>query len=338
MKNLILAVFLLFSTAAFSCHESYITLVSAPTSIGGGQYSTTVQICIGQTVNWGGTFDFTVTLTGANIVSYAPTTLSNTYGAYTTATCSGPNCFMGTCTSITANAGSSQAGNTVTYTTTSSTPAGYPLVPDDVEQCGGNPTSHCFNFTFVSDAYPTSIVIAGNVEMYRPRVCNAVCGHSNTYANGPCNGSYDPAMTYTFGAPLPIELIDFYGYNYDGINNLTWVTASEINNDYYMVETSTDAHTWYVIGTMDGAGNSNTGIIYDFDHENYLDSINYYRLTQVDFDGRRETFKIISIDNRITPKVLKKTINFFGQEVNEFEKGLLIEIYTDGTVKKIFRE
>lgn len=339
MKKLLLGLlFTLTTLLSFACHESYTTLVSGPTAIGGGQYSTTVQFCIGQTVNWGGTFDFTVTLNGANFVSYSPTTLSNTYGAYTTASCSGPNCFMGTCTSITANAGSSQAGNVITYTTTSSSPAGYPLVPDDVEQCGGNPTSYCFNFTFISDAYPTSISLAGNVEMYRPRVCNTICGHSSTYPGGPCNGSYEPAMTYTFGLPLPIELIDFYGVNRDEVNHLSWVTASESNNDYFMIENSIDGYSWYTIGTHKGAGNSNTGIVYDFDHADYKDSLNYYRLTQVDFDGRRETFKTITVDNRVKPKKVVRTVDLMGRNVDEYYDGIIIIIYDDGSAEKILRK
>lgn len=321
-----------------ACHESYTTLVSAPTSIGGGQYSTTVQFCIGQTVNWGGSFDFTVTLNGANIVSYSPSTLSNTYGAYTTATCSGPNCFMGTCTSITANSGSVQAGNTITYTTTSSTPAGYPLVPDDVEQCGGNPMSYCFNFTFVSDGYPTSITMAGNLEMYRPRVCNTVCGHSSTYAGGPCNGTYEPALTYTFGTPLPIELVDFSVLNKNEVNKLSWITASEINNDFYIIENSVDGFNWDIIDKVNGMGNSSNITDYSYEHENYKDTINYYRLTQVDFDGRRETFKIVVVDNTIEPKVIVGMYNYMGRQINSDYRGLYIILYSDGTTEKVIKQ
>ena len=335
MKKFLFSIlFSILTLASFACHESYVTLVSAPVSIGGGQYSTTVQVCIGQTVNWGGTLNFTMTLAGATFVSYAPAALSNTYNAYKTATCAGPNCFMGGCGSVTANATSSSTATVVTYTTSSSVPAGFPLVPDDIETCGANPMSYCFNFTFVSNGYPTSISLGGNVENRTPSICRMTCGHAATYVGGPCNGTYEAAMTYTFGSPLPIELVDFYAVNRDGVNNLSWVTASEINNDYYTIENSTDGYIWYTIGTMKGAGNSNTGIIYDLDHENYRDTVNYYRLTQTDFDGKREVFKIIAIDNTKEPRTLVRTVNLMGQDVDEYYKGFIINVYSDGTTSK----
>lgn len=337
MRNLLLtAILVLSSMISYACHESYTTLVSAPTDIGGGQYQTTVQFCIGQTVNWGGTFDFTVNIIGANFVSYSPTSLSNTYNAYTTASCGGPNCFMGTCASITANANSTSTATTVTYTTSSSTPAGYPLVPDDVETCGANPVSYCFNFTFVSDAYPTSISLGGNTELTRTVICQSVCGHPATYTS-PCNGAYEAAMTYTFTTPLPIELISFDGENVSNSNLLEWSTASEINNDYFLLEISEDGYNWEDLARVSGSGNSTQVISYRFSDMNYKNVVNYYRLSQVDFDGRSETFNIISIDNSSEPLEVIKMVNMMGQEVDEYQKGFVIYYYSDGTYKKIIK-
>lgn len=327
-KLLLIIIFVMTTLSGFSCHESYTTLVSGPTAIGGGQYSTTVQFCIGQTVNWGGTFDFTVTLNGANIVSYAPANLSNTYNAYTGASCGGPNCFMNSCAAVTANATSSLAGNVVTYTTSSSTPAGYPLVPDDVETCGANSTSYCFNFTFVSDAYPTSIVLGGNIELTRVVICQSVCGHPATYTS-PCNGTYDPAMTLIF-TPLPIELEWFTGHNEGNINKLSWVTATEINNDYFTIERSRDTKNWVTLGNVSGAGNSNTPIMYEFDDDDYEDGVNYYRLTQTDFNGAFESFKIITINTDVIPWQDYTIINLLGQEVHSDYDGIRIIIFEDG--------
>jgi hypothetical protein len=350
MKKLLLSIaFTLMTLMSFACHESYVTLVSGPTAIGGGQYSTTVQVCIGQTVNWGGTFDFTMTLTGANFVSYSPATLSNTYNAYTTASCGGPNCFMGGCASVSANANSTSTANVVTYTTSSSTPAGYPLVPDDVEQCGGNPTSYCFNFTFLSDAYPTSISLGGNTELTRVTICQSVCGHPATYTS-PCNGSYDPAMTLTFTA-LPIELLYFNATEDDGYNLLEWASATEINNDYYTIERSFDGKNWEVLANVDGAGNSVQALNYRYMHYNPEDSLNYYRLKQTDFDGAYEYFDIKTVDNRLkNPPTVTGVFNLMGQEfeivpgqltpvfVNKSDEtriGIKIVVYSDNTVKKI---
>jgi hypothetical protein len=94
-----------------------------------------------------------------------------------------------------------------------------------------------------------------------------------------------------------------------------------------------------VLGRVNGGGNTTTTTTYNFYHENYKDSINYYRLTQVDYDGKRKTFDIIAIDNRVKSNiVLVKVINYIGQSVGVNERGLVIEIYDDGTTRKIFRE
>jgi hypothetical protein len=334
MKKLLLSIaFTFMSLLSFACHESYVTLVSGPTDIGGGQYSTTVQVCIGQTVNWGGTNDFTVTLVGANFVSYAPASLSNTYNAYTTASCGGPNCFMGTCASITANANSTSTTNVVTYTTSSSTPAGYPLVPDDVEQCGGNPTSYCFNFTFISDAYPTSISLGGNTEITRTVICQSVCGHPATYTS-PCNGTYDPAMTLTFSTPLPIELVGFYVIQLDNKNIVTWTTFSEINNDFFTIERSVGGQYWDVIDFIEGAGTSSVIIDYRYYDYNPLNGVSYYRLKQTDYDGQYKYSDIVSTNRKVKEVTLVRMVNTMGQVIDESYDGLKIYIWSDGTTTK----
>lgn len=326
----------IFSLISFGCHESHLTLVSGPTDVGGCNYSTIVQVCIGQTVNWGGTRDFTITVNGANIVSYSPATLTNTYNAYTSASCKGPNCFMGGCASVTANAGSSQAGNTVTYNTTSSTPAGFPLVPDDNEECGGNSASFCFNFTFVTDAYPSSVVLAGNTELYRPTICNQVCGQSTTYT-APCNGSYDIGMTLIF-SPMPVELLLFTVRNSDNKNFIEWLTASEINNNYFSIERSGDGVTWTEIFTVEGTDRSYTLLMYFCIDSSYKKQINYYRLKQVDNNGNYTYYDMLFVNNSAENKNLLKVLDLWGNEITNPnpKPGIKLHIYDDGSIEKHF--
>jgi hypothetical protein len=337
MKKLLLTLILtLYSLVTFACHTTSITLVSGPTAIGGGQFSTTIQVCFGQYTsgNWGGTQSFNFTVGGTTFVSFLPATITNNYNAYTTASCSGPNCFMGTCAAISATAtGAISPATIVTYNTTSSTPAGFPIVPDDNESCAGCPTSFCFNFTFVTAGYPTSISLGGNVEAQQPKVCRATCGFPTNYAGGPCNGSFDADMTITFGT-LPIELLSFAGYvNSDGFNLLEWVTATELNNNYFTIERSTDGIEWVECSTITAAGNSTSPLRYTYRDYNYnVDADNYYRLSQTDFNGHREYFSIIVIENSITPKTIIKTTNMLGQELPLNFEGLRIVYYSDGTI------
>jgi len=136
---------------------------------------------------------------------------------------------------------------------------------------------------------------------------------------------------------LPVKLQTYTAYNLDNSNIITWQTASESNNDYFTLEHSLDGTTWRTLGTINGAGTSNTPLTYNFNHDKFSDSFNYYRLSQTDLDGQIENFKVISIDNRINNKILIKTINYLGQETNSNEKGLYIEIYSDGTRKKVYK-
>lgn len=84
--------------------------------------------------------------------------------------------------------------------------------------------------------------------------------------------------------PLPIELIFFKSKCENQKAVLKWSTASETNNDYYLVERSFDGIDWKTIGIVDGSGNSNGLKNYSFIDEETFNDISYYRLKQTDFN------------------------------------------------------
>lgn len=103
--------------------------------------------------------------------------------------------------------------------------------------------------------------------------------------------------TITTGGFLPIELMDFNAIMNGDRVEITWTTASEINNNYFIVERSDDAIDWVEVIKVSGAGHSVSIIDYfEIDNEP-LRGLSYYRLTQVDFDGEQETFNIIPVEN-----------------------------------------
>lgn len=95
---------------------------------------------------------------------------------------------------------------------------------------------------------------------------------------------------------LPIELLYFNTNTTSIYNILNWATASEENNDYFIIEKSYNFLEWYEITSVPGAGNSQTTLYYSYEDtaDNFL---TYYRLTQIDYDGKFETFNIISVFN-----------------------------------------
>lgn len=98
-------------------------------------------------------------------------------------------------------------------------------------------------------------------------------------------------------ASLPIELVDFQANLMNGDVYLEWETASELNNDYFTVERSTDLKRWEQVLRVQGAGNSNGSLLYKAIDNSPLKGISYYRLKQTDYDGRFEIFSPKSVSN-----------------------------------------
>ena len=95
--------------------------------------------------------------------------------------------------------------------------------------------------------------------------------------------------------PLPIELLSFDVTNTKDKILLNWTTATETNNDYFHVERSLDGLHWNVLDTLDGAGDSKELISYEYADLLPYHGRNYYRLKQVDFDGKFEYSSVKSV-------------------------------------------
>ena len=94
---------------------------------------------------------------------------------------------------------------------------------------------------------------------------------------------------------LPISLTDFsLSLSEDCAVDLYWTTKSERNNDYFVVEYSSNGADWQAIGYEDGAGNSSTTLHYSFTDPHPKMGISYYRLKQVDTDGNSAYSHVIS--------------------------------------------
>lgn len=124
------------------------------------------------------------------------------------------------------------------------------------------------------------------------------------YEDGPPFPSNNPdndngTVTVQITAPLPIELSSFTGKNTEcNTIVLNWETASEKNNDYMEVLRSREGTEFVSVGKVQGA-NKPSGASYSFvDDKGLKEGVKYfYRLKQVDFDGRIEFFDIISVHN-----------------------------------------
>lgn len=95
--------------------------------------------------------------------------------------------------------------------------------------------------------------------------------------------------------PLPVELSAFNANCRTNSILINWTTASENNNDYFVLERSKDLITWDMVTTINTLnGNSNITQQYSYvDH--IFGGTFYYRLTQVDINGTAETYPPVSL-------------------------------------------
>ncbi len=98
------------------------------------------------------------------------------------------------------------------------------------------------------------------------------------------------------GSALPVTLVSFEGKNTSEGNVLQWTTSSESNNDYFAVEESTNGKTFVETGRVKGIGNASVANHYSFTDVDFNKGITYYRLKQVDFDGKYAFSRMVAID------------------------------------------
>lgn len=105
------------------------------------------------------------------------------------------------------------------------------------------------------------------------------------FAGDACN--YSVTLTNLSGGcvVLPIEMLSFDAIDLESRIELRWTTASENNNDYFVVEKSTDGENFEFLDILDGAGNSTSLRNYTYSDVQPFAGTNFYRLRQIDYDG-----------------------------------------------------
>ena len=89
------------------------------------------------------------------------------------------------------------------------------------------------------------------------------------------------------GGPLPVTFLQVTVAQKGTGAFVNWATASEVNNNYFEVERSTNAGTnWTIVGNVKGAINSNVKKNYSHYDPKPVAGLNLYRIKQVDLDGR----------------------------------------------------
>ena len=135
-------------------------------------------------------------------------------------------------------------------------------------------------------------------------------------------------------AALPVEFVSFTVKKFSDLNiAIRWSTAWEVNNSYFLVERKNERGEFDVLSRVTGRGSYQGVSNYSAEDQNPLIGINYYRITQVDVDGRSSSTAIraIQVDGDglqillttedvgiISPEATKATLSIYselGQEL-----------------------
>jgi len=127
---------------------------------------------------------------------------------------------------------------------------------------------------------------------------------------------------------LPIELKSFTASKSAKNIALNWVTAKEENFSHFEIERSLDQNNWEQIGMVQGLGQSNSDLYYDFTDRNAPFGVIYYRLKSVDIDATFEYSPIVKTEIgfegnlTVSPNPVKDASNLKIQVPNEFKENL----------------
>ena len=119
----------------------------------------------------------------------------------------------------------------------------------------------------------------------------------------------------------PVELSAFNSSTIRNNVNLKWVTSSEINNNGFDLERSSENNIWEKIGFVKGFGSTSSSISYYFEDKNLNSGRYRYRLKQIDYNGNFEYFNLNNEVNIGNPENFSLKQNY----PNPFNPGTKID-------------
>ena len=176
---------------------------------------------------------------------------------------------------------------------------------------------------------PTGNIVAGAIYYFRVDAANYPAGI--------------PLPSLAASEALPIKLSSFSAKSEGKFIRLEWTTASELNNDHFDIQRSGNGTSWEIIGTVKGKGTS-SGISSYVAYDNApLQGLNYYRLKQVDNNGKSavseiKLMKFFGVNKAfisVSPNPTRSAINF---KIENEDVSNVTAILTDANGKVIHQE
>ncbi len=186
------------------------------------------------------------------------------------------------------------------------------LVPDITGFSIAGKLSHYLDSTIFITGYKTyrSIDAGTNwldfIELTGTRINGlSLLGMGSGYAVG----ELGIVLKY-YDETVPVELVSFEGRIGTNEITLSWITASELNNQGFDIERSCDRTNWETIGFINGKGTTTKINYYFFVDPKPLEGEINYRLKQVDYDGTFIFSKTVTIYFENTPLIFELLQNY----------------------------
>lgn len=123
-------------------------------------------------------------------------------------------------------------------------------------------------------------------------LCSTVFGGSPSGLN--CVASDCSSLSCAETTILPIELVDFSASLFKNEVILSWETASELDNEGFEVQRSSDGENWKTLRFINGSGTTSIQQKYSYSDRPGTGQF-YYRLKQIDFGGTYTFSEVISV-------------------------------------------
>ncbi len=170
-----------------------------------------------------------------------------------------------------------------------------------IDASTGSPTG-TYTTTLYNRSYTNDVGLAWTVMKRTPTgtgawALNGLCSGASSAASTirTSMSNFSDFATVQYGNPLPITLVSFIAEEKHSGVMCSWITSSEINNDHFQIGRSRNGFSFETIGKVRGAGNSNITLNYEYFDPNPLTGINYYRLTQVDYNGQFTHSDVVAV-------------------------------------------
>jgi len=185
---------------------------------------------------------------------------------------------------------------------------------------GGTRTENKFSFTIPLAGLPVSVTSSTKLSAI-------------AYENASGAGSTSEFSGVLGFSNLPVNFVSFTGRVKDGKSYLNWKTAEEENNSHFEVQRSANGSDYTTIGKVLPKGGSNNS--YDFTDEAPAAGTNYYRIRQVDIDGRPTLSKVLILRSNLEQFSVKAGPNPFAGSINVYfklqkDETLQVRLYDQG--------